>query len=194
MMWQKAEGLSSQCDSPLSDDDLLYGFGSRTVSQPSIARRRSSLEIAYSELEGDDKGQKYTDKRKSTKKFDLHDLAAKESAHADKHRQLKVMLREQRQQSRSLSSSRHLVSHLARSKDGSTRCKKMIDQQRVDQSVSRISGHLHGCSQSRHELQEMTKKMASVLAPSPSASNLDLKNAFGDAFAGLRRQRAIDHE
>lgn len=187
MMWQKAEGLDSRGNSPRSDDD----FDTRTSSQPSIARRRSSLEIAYSELEGDDKGSKYTDKRRNTKKLDLYDLAAKESAHVDKHRQLKVMLREQRQQDRSLSCSRHLVAHLARSKDGSTRCRKMIDQQRMEKSVSRIAGHLSGCSHARHELQEMNKKMASFLAPSPSACSFDLKDAFGDA---LRRQRAIDHE
>jgi len=192
LMWLRAEGPEE------SSDDGLLGFDFRTPARPSsqayaISRRRSygDAEDALSggaTLDSVAKGSVLIDKRKRMKKIDLF---ARESAHVDKHRQLKVMLREQRQNARSLSCSRHLVGHLERSKDGSVRCRKMIDQQKMEKSVSRIAGHIHGCSHARHELQEMQKKMAFAVSPGPStALGCDLKGAFADA---LRRPHTPDN-
>lgn len=184
-MWQKAEGSSSPGGSSHGSDEGRIGQEIlRTVSAP-LNKMRFAVDIDLGEGRKDSgKAHGDGDKRaKSSKLVRNIDLNAKESAHADKRRQLKAILREQRAADRSLSCSKHLVGFLSKSKDGPYR-RKMCDQQKMQESVSRIAGHIHGCSHARHDLQELSKKMAMVCAP-PSATAVlsgDLKHAFADAI------------
>jgi len=194
LMWQRAEGLeesrTGSAPSPTHGDRFsLETLDFRTPARPSsqachfskkktLGAEAEDVLCGGGSMECAGKESVFMDKRKRMKKIDL---AARESAHVDKHRQLKVMLREQRKMDRSLSCARHLVGHLERNKDGPWR-RKMIDQQKMEKSVNRIAGHLHGCSHARHELQEMQKKMAFALSPGPTAAvSFDLRHAFEDA-------------
>jgi len=130
-----------------------------------------------------------SEKRSLYRRAKKMDLVAKEAAHVDKHRQLKQILREQRQGEKSLSCSRHLVGHLVSSKDGCWR-RKLQDQAKTEQSIKRIEENLHGCSHARHELMEMQRKLALVCNPIPAATLCsDLKHAFSDT---LRRNHSFD--
>lgn len=188
LMWLRAEGLGSA----RSTEDGHSGQDFRTLARPSSQALAGPTwaeekDTTSGVADSASKGSGRTDKRKQMKKIDLF---ARESAHVDKHRQLKVMLREQRLQDRSLSCSRHLLGHLARPKDGPWRG-KIVDQQKMEKSVNRIAGHISGCSLARRELQEMQKKMAFASGPKESAMNFDLKHAFADAF---HRPHPLDQE
>jgi len=199
-MWQRAEGpegSESRVGSAPCSDEAAFRLDFRTPARansqaPTINWDRidPDAEVLHftsggAALEQSSKGYPRMDKRRRSKVIDWNDLAARESEHVDKHRQLKVMLREQRLGDRSLSCSRHLVGHLARSKDGP--CRKIIDRQKMEKSVNRIAGHITGCSHARHEMHELQKQMAALCAP--PTDNYDLKHAFGDAF-----RRQVDHE
>jgi len=135
------------------------------------------------------KGASNSDKRKQRKKVDLF---AMQSAHVDKHRQLKQMLREKRKMEGSLANSRSLVGNFMSSKDAPWRPlhnRKLHDQQKTEQSIKRIQGNLHGCSHARHELMEMQKRMSHLTCAPPSTLCSELKHAFADT---LRRKHSED--
>jgi len=188
LMWQRAEG-DECCNSPFgAEEDSWLKRTVGAVHKPlSLLRGKSSADLEDFPCRDTvsnslSKGSALLDKPRRLKTIDL---VARESAHMDKHRQLKTMLREQRQMEQPLSRARHLVEKQKRSKDGpkDARCRKLLDQQHTEQYVRRIAGHLQGCSQSRHELMEMQKKMgfAMVCAPPPPTTVCsDLKSAFAD--------------
>lgn len=187
-MWQRAEGPDTG-SSPCGDEDswLKRTSGSRSLLRASPKWKSNA----------DDEGDMFgfgcdepammkcrsavLDKQpgcapKKTKKIDL---VAKEFAHLDKHRQLKSILKDQRQMDRSLSHSRFLVEKPKNFKD--PRCNKIRDAQNTEESVRRISSHISSIPKARHDILELQRKMASVCAPPPVSSvAADLKCAFAD--------------
>lgn len=189
LLWQRAEGTSSpamESDLRRSKSDLsaqpnaLRSSSGKWNLNPEEALSRDAEQGAGAKCSG---SSGYPEKRKRDKKIDL---VARECAHVDKHRQLKQMLREERQVSGSLSSCKRLVGGLVTSKDTPWR-RKLIDQQKTEKSIKRIEGHLHGCSHARHELVAMQRKMA-LLSDPPTTFCSDLHHIFADTLKRTHSQ------
>jgi len=179
-MWELAEGADEDLD---AEGEPCNSNG--RARRASFASQPEELSARDAELDSAAKASGYCDKRKQLKQVDLY---AKQLSHADKHRQLKQMFREERQLGRG--DGRSLCSnYAANTKRGGVKetpsRRKMIDQQKTEQSIKQIQGHLHGCSHARHELMEMQRtmsKMAGNMDLAGRASFTDLKAAFGSAL------------
>jgi hypothetical protein len=188
-LWQRAEGENSfgmdgdfrrsKSDMLSAQSNLLRSSSGKWNLNPEEALSRDASFENAARCSG---ASGYPEKRKKEKKIDL---LARESAHMDKHRQLKQMLRQERQDSGSLSSCKRLVGGLMSSKD--THRRKLIDQQKAEKSIKRIQGHLHDCSHARHELVAMQRKMA-LLSDPPMTFCSDLHHIFADTLKRTHSQ------
>jgi hypothetical protein len=194
-LWSRAEGRDSPLISPSGDEDSWLrrtAGGNKALMR--VAPKWADIVDPVDMPSGSDapdlvksRSLRQLDKGKRLKQIDL---VAREYAHADKHRQLKTMLRERRHAQQSLFASKFLVEKP--SKVDPWR-RKALDQAQVEQSVRRIEGQLNGCSNARQELLELQRKMAETCGPerSPLRPSIcsDLKMGFADA---LRRQHTCD--
>lgn len=132
--------------------------------------------------------------------FDDYDISSpkhKELVHLAKKKQLRTLFREERQTtdrtSRSSSLCRQLVERVKANDDSWHWRADLQHKQEAEKSVQRIEGHMRGCSNARHELMQMQKKLNKMctLPPAiPSDISTNLRQVFASALG--RRSAAED--